>query len=216
MALTTYEEVRPWARAIKLRTAKREMPPWFLEKNVGIQQFKDDISLSDAEIATIGAWVDGGALLGNLADMPPARQFADINAWSIGEPDLIVDSPLMTVKAVGGDYHAPYVGATPTGLTEDRWIAAFEVKEYRPGETQRTPGRPGGGNNYFVLHHQGRPDGNSPWTPGWMPPPVPADGKFPVKVTFSEPGTYTGTYTVRVLAHDGGLDTAKDVIVTVN
>ena len=155
MTLTTYEEVRPWARAIKLRTAKREMPPWFLEKSVGIQEFKDDISLSDAEIATIGAWVDAGAPRGNLADMPPPRQFADTNAWSIGEPDLIVDSPLITVKAVGGDYHAPVVGATPTGLTEDRWIAAFEVKEYRPGEMQRSAGRPGGGNNYFVLHHQG-------------------------------------------------------------
>jgi mono/diheme cytochrome c family protein len=155
MTLTTYEEVRPWARAIKLRTAKREMPPWFLEKSVGIQDFKDDISLSDAEIATIGAWVDAGAPRGNPADMPPPRQFADSNAWSIGEPDLIVDSPLITVKAVGGDYHAPIVGATLTGLTENRWIAAFEVKEYRPGESQRSSGRPGLGNNYFVLHHQG-------------------------------------------------------------
>ena len=64
----------------------------------------------------------------------------------------------------------------------------------------------------FKVYQDKRPHGNSPWTPGWMPPPLPADGKFPVKVTFGEPGTYT----VRVLAHDGGLDTAKDVIVTVN
>ena len=154
MALTTYEEVRPWVRAIKLRTSLREMPPWFIEKNVGIQKFKDDISLSDEEIARIATWVDGGAPQGNPADMPPPRQFADANAWSIGEPDLIIDSPLMTVEPLAGDFHNPYVGAVPTGLTEDRWIAAFEVKEYRPGETWRTPGRPGGGNDYFVLHHQ--------------------------------------------------------------
>jgi hypothetical protein len=64
----------------------------------------------------------------------------------------------------------------------------------------------------FKVYQDKRPDGNSPWTPGWAPPPVPADGKFPVRVTFREPGTYT----VRVLAHDGGLDAAKDVIVTVN
>jgi hypothetical protein len=64
----------------------------------------------------------------------------------------------------------------------------------------------------FKVYQDKRPNGNSPWTPGWMPPPVPADGKFPVKVTFGEPGTYT----VRVLAHDGGLDAARDVIVTVN
>src|SRR5437867_628064 len=50
MSLRTYEEVRPWARAIKMRTSQREMPPWFIEKNVGIQQFKDDPSLSDEEI----------------------------------------------------------------------------------------------------------------------------------------------------------------------
>ena len=106
MSLTTYDEVRPWARAIKLRTAKREMPPWFIEKNVGIQQFKDDISLSDEEIATIAAWVDAGAPRGNLADMPPPRQFADANAWTIGKPDLIVDRPCDHGPAVGGDYHA--------------------------------------------------------------------------------------------------------------
>src|SRR5262245_8921038 len=49
MPLTTYQEVRPWARAIKQRTMRREMPPWFIEKTVGIQAFKDDPSLSDAE-----------------------------------------------------------------------------------------------------------------------------------------------------------------------
>src|SRR5262245_9492466 len=129
MALTTYEEVRPWAKAIKLRTSRREMPPWFIEKNIGIQQFKDDFSLSDAEIATIGKWVDSGAPRGNPADMPPPRQFTDINAWNIGEPDLIIDSPMLNVEAEAGDWHSPYVGATDTGLTEDRWIAAFEVKE---------------------------------------------------------------------------------------
>jgi hypothetical protein len=54
--------------------------------------------------------------------------------------------------------------------------------------------------------------GNSPWTPGWIPPPIPADGKFPVRVTFSAPGTFV----VRVMAHDGGLDSTRDVTVTVN
>ena len=88
MALTTYEQVRPWARAIKTRTALREMPPWFIEKNIGIQKFKDDPSLSDEEIATIAGWVDGGAPRGNPADMPPPRQYADAAGWTIGTPDL--------------------------------------------------------------------------------------------------------------------------------
>src|SRR5207247_6944990 len=61
MSLLTYEEVRPWAKSIKLKTSLREMPPWFIEKNIGIQKFKDDSSLSEKEIATIAKWTDGGA-----------------------------------------------------------------------------------------------------------------------------------------------------------
>src|SRR5262245_4798974 len=100
MALTTYEQVRPWARAIKTRTARREMPPWFIEKNIGIQKYKDDPSLTDAEIATIAAWVDAGAARGNAKDMPPPRQYADAAGWTIGTPDLIVSSPAATIQAV--------------------------------------------------------------------------------------------------------------------
>ncbi len=81
MSLLTYEEVRPFAMAIKQRTALRHrrgaMPPWFIEKEIGIQRFKDDISLTDAEIAKIARWADAGAPRGNPADLPPARVFAD-------------------------------------------------------------------------------------------------------------------------------------------
>ena len=75
MSLITYEDVRPWARSIKNRTGLRNkmgvMPPWYIEKDIGIQRFKDDWSLSDAEIATIAAWTDNGAPRGNPADMEP-------------------------------------------------------------------------------------------------------------------------------------------------
>src|SRR2546426_8491628 len=154
MSLSTYAEARPWARAIKLQTSLHEMPPWFIDKNIGIQRFKDDISLSDEEIARIATWVDAGAPRGNPADMPPPRQFLAVDAWSIGEPDLILSSPVITVKAVGGDEHPFYVGSAPTGLTEDRWIESFEVREVRRDEKQRSAGRPGGGNNYFAVDHQ--------------------------------------------------------------
>ena len=50
------------------------MPPWYMEKNIGIQKYKDDPSLSDEEVATIAKWADSGAPRGNPADMPPARQ----------------------------------------------------------------------------------------------------------------------------------------------
>src|SRR5688572_14305535 len=100
MALLTYEQSRPYARAMKERTARARvygqrgaMPPWFVEKNIGIQKFKDDISLSDEEIQTFAAWADNGAPLGDPKDMPPALTFAGPNEWVLGKPDLIVSSP---------------------------------------------------------------------------------------------------------------------------
>src|SRR5437660_7856391 len=71
MSLLTYEDARPWARSIKTKVTAREMPPWHIDKNIGLTRFKDDPSLTDAEIATIAAWVDAGAPKGNAADMPP-------------------------------------------------------------------------------------------------------------------------------------------------
>src|SRR5436309_7120027 len=81
MSLLTYEDARPWARSIKQKIAAREMPPWFIDKNVGVQHFSNDVSLTDNEIATIVKWVDAGAPQGNPADMPPAREFPDLNRW---------------------------------------------------------------------------------------------------------------------------------------
>ena len=129
MSLVTYAEVRPWARAIKARTAAREMPPWFVDKNIGIQRFKDDPSLSDAEIAAIGAWVDAGAPQGDPADLPPPRQWPDAGGWSIGTPDLVISSPVSTVEALAPDWYGMVNPPSPTGLTEDRWIKAVEIRE---------------------------------------------------------------------------------------
>jgi len=110
MSLLTYEDVRPWARAIKGKVTQRLMPPWHIERNVGIQQFKDDPSLSDREIATIASWVDAGAPKGSAADMPPAPEFPDDEAWHIGKPDLIVEIPKPhTVPSAGGDLWIDYI-----------------------------------------------------------------------------------------------------------
>src|SRR3989441_6434554 len=75
MSLLTYKDARPWARSIKEKVVRRQMPPWHIDRSVGITRFKDDPSLTDAEIAMISNWVDQGALEGNPADMPPPRQF---------------------------------------------------------------------------------------------------------------------------------------------
>src|SRR5438093_5502522 len=75
MSLLTYDEVRPWARAIKQNVVLRNMPPWHIDPNIGIHEFSNSVALSDAEIATIAKWVDAGAPQGNPADMPPPRKF---------------------------------------------------------------------------------------------------------------------------------------------
>jgi mono/diheme cytochrome c family protein len=154
MSLLTYEEVRPYARAIKQRTALRSkpgvMPPWYIEKNVGIQKYKDDISLSDEEIEKIAAWADNGAPRGNPADMPPPLVFADDSVWKIGKPDLIVASPDLAMKALAPDWFGA-IGESPTNLPEDRYVAAIEIKEVNDARG-RTPTRKTVGGLY-TFHH---------------------------------------------------------------
>jgi hypothetical protein len=153
MPLTTYEEVRPWARAIKTRTGLGPragvMPPWFVEKNIGIQRFKHDPSLSEQEIAMIARWVDNGAPRGDAAHLPAPRDFANAEKWTIGEPDLILRSPEIVVPATGPDKWGS-LGTVPTGLTEDRYVSAVEVREIndipKSGPTNTVGGR-------YVWHH---------------------------------------------------------------
>jgi hypothetical protein len=153
MSLLTYEDARPWAKSIKFRTGLRTrpnaMPPWYIEKNVGIQQYKGDISLSDDEIAQIAKWADSGAPQGNPADMPAPLKFAGPDEWQIGKPDLILSSPTVEVKATAPDWWGP-IGETPTGLTEDRYVAAIEMKEVNDGERNSRRQTIGG---LFVFHH---------------------------------------------------------------
>ena len=131
MSLITYEDARPWARSMKQRVSLREMPPWFIERNIGLQKFKDDPSLSDAEIATIVKWADSGAPQGNLADLPRPRQFADADQWHLGKPDLIVQTPkALTVAAEAPDWWVDL--QADSGLTEDRYIKAVESKPSLP------------------------------------------------------------------------------------
>jgi hypothetical protein len=135
MSLTTYQEVRPWARAIKTKVVAGEMPPYRYDRHIGIQQLKDDLRLTETEIETISRWVDSGAPMGNPADMPPPVQFADPNKWAfedeMGPPDIIVKTKPFTLAAQGQDvWWRPVV---PAGLTEDRCIKAVSVKPSAKG-----------------------------------------------------------------------------------
>jgi len=129
MSLRTYEEVRPWARSIKQKVVAREMPPYRYDK-IGIQHLKDDLRLSEADIQTIVRWVDGGAPLGNVADLPAPVQFPDGTKWTyadeFGPPDIIVPTKPYTLPAQGQDrWWRPIV---PIGSMEDRCIKAMAVK----------------------------------------------------------------------------------------
>ena len=129
MSLRTYEEVRPWARAIKLRVIEREMPPYRYDR-VGIQHLKGDLRLSEADIQTIARWVDTGSTLGNVADLPAPVQFPDGSKWAyedeFGPPDLIVPTKPYTLPAKGQDrWWRPIV---PVGTTVDRCIKALAAK----------------------------------------------------------------------------------------
>jgi mono/diheme cytochrome c family protein len=162
MSLITYEQVRPYARAIKQRTQlayvlgqRGAMPPWFIERNVGIQKFKDDVRLSDAQIATLAKWADTGAPLGNPADMPPPRVWADDTAWQLGQPDLIVTSPTVTVKATAPEWWGT-LDNTPTELAEDRYALSIENKETSDlarGTAENKTGVGQGKLSNYVFHH---------------------------------------------------------------
>jgi hypothetical protein len=132
MSLRTFQESRPWARSIKNRVSARQMPPWHIDKSVGVQKFKNDISLNDDQINTIVAWVDQGAPEGNPADLPALKPVTTKLYWQgendgYGPPDLIVKSPEYTMPAVGQDqWWRPSVDIT--GLTEPRWVRMVEIR----------------------------------------------------------------------------------------
>ena len=126
MSLMTYKDSRPWARAIKERVLMRDMPPWHLDKTVGIRRYKNDISLTDREIDTIAKWVDAGAPEGNPADTPKPLTFASEDEWFIGKPDLLVTTNDFTMYANGPDWWIDQYA--DMALPEDRWIKAMEIK----------------------------------------------------------------------------------------
>ena len=130
-SLSTYEDARPWVKSIAQRVQSRQMPPWNIDKTVGIQSFKNDRSLSDDQIATIVKWATSGAPKGDMKDMPAAQKFPDGQGWEMeqkgwGKPDLVVTSTKWTVPAEGQD--AWWRPVVDTGLTEQRWVRAIEIR----------------------------------------------------------------------------------------
>ena len=131
MSLITYEEARPWARSIRERVSTRQMPPWHIDKGVGVQKFKNDMSLTDQQIETIVSWVDQGAPQGNPKDMPPPKALNTTNEWTgvkdgYGPPDLVIRSDEYTMPAVHQDSWWRPMSDIP--ITEPRWVKMIEIR----------------------------------------------------------------------------------------
>jgi len=121
------------AEKIKDRVATRNMPPWHLDRTVGVQRFKNDTSLTDEQIDTIVRWVDSGKVPGDPKDLPPAKMWPSDEGWQLaeqfGQPDIVIKSLPYTVPALGQDaWWKPLSEQLP--LTEPRWVRAVEM---RPG-----------------------------------------------------------------------------------
>jgi hypothetical protein len=174
-SLLTYQDARPWAKAIKQAVRTGKMPPWFA--NAAHGKFANDPSLRQAEIDSIVAWVDQGAVAGDAKDAPPAREFP--TGWKIGEPDLIVEIPVEFQVPAEGTIDYTWM-ASDIKLAEDKWIEKIEV---RPG-------------NAAVVHHAlvfTRAPGSGfrrDLQPGQ------AQGRPEVKTDHAHPQTETGMFAI--------------------
>ena len=136
MSLLSYEDARRYASRIKRKVASREMPPWHLDRTIGIQEYKNDISLSDAEIETIVQWVDAGAPEGDPANLPTLPELPDGSQFQLedvlGPPDFVIEAPAVTIAANAQDQW--WVQSSPfEGLIDGpRYVRATELKGSYP------------------------------------------------------------------------------------
>ena len=124
MPLMTYKDVRPWAKSIREKVVTREMPPWFADPQHG--EFSNDCRLSQKEIDTISAWVDGGAPEGNPKDLRPNPTYTE--GWQIGKPDVVLS--MTEIYSVPAEGVIPYkYFAVPTNFTEDKYVQFAEIRQ---------------------------------------------------------------------------------------
>src|SRR5258708_33487873 len=121
-SLLTYEQARPWAKAIKSTVLQKKMPPWFADPQFG--KFSNDRALSQRDINTIVAWVDAGAPLGDPKDMPRPKQF--VEGWTIPQPDIVFQLPQPFPVPATGVMQYKYV-IVPTGFTKDTWVEQVQA-----------------------------------------------------------------------------------------
>ena len=123
MPLVTYDQARPFARAIANSASQRKMPPWFADPGVG--HFSNDPSLSSQEIATLASWADAHAPAGDPHNAPPPRQW--VKGWVIPQPDMVLQMPKAVTVPAHGDVEYTYE-IVPTHFTVGKWVQFCEVR----------------------------------------------------------------------------------------
>jgi hypothetical protein len=132
MSFLTYQDVRPWAKAIREAVLVKKMPPWYADPHFG--KFENDRSLPQKDVETLVAWADGGAKEGDPKLAPKPVTFVD--GWGIGKPDVVFEMPHPFPVAASGTVEYQYI-VMPTGFKEDKWV---QIAEARPG-------------NRAIVHH---------------------------------------------------------------
>jgi hypothetical protein len=143
MSLLTYDQARPWAKAILKVTSNRTMPPWHTDAPAGT--FHNERILTDAERETLVTWAEEGAPKGDDKDLPAAPKFTE--GWSLGTPDLVLE--------MQEDYRLPARGTIqyewfyiPTNFTETKWVTAIDI---RPGDRSAV--------HHVLVYYRAKPDG---------------------------------------------------------
>ena len=126
MAFISYEETRPWAKAIKQAVDIKKMPPWFADSHFG--KFSNDRTLSQADVDILNNWVDAGAPAGNPKDAPKPIDW--VEGWRIGKPDAVLSMTEAFHVPASGTIDYQYI-VVPTNFTEDKYVTMAEA---RPGD----------------------------------------------------------------------------------
>lgn len=150
-SLLTYQNARPWAKSIRQAVIQRKMPPWFGDSHFG--DFANDRRLSDKDIETITAWIDGGAKEGNRADMPTPPQYSD--GWQIGKPDLILS--MKDAYAIPASGQIPWLTLPSEDyeFTEDVWVQAIEIRPGNRAAVHHATAQGTDGTEYLHLYSPG-------------------------------------------------------------
>jgi mono/diheme cytochrome c family protein len=222
MSLLGYQDARRWARRIREKVASREMPPWHLDPTVGVQAYKNDVSLTESEIETIVRWVDAGTPEGDPAALPSLPELPDGSEFSLtaelGPPDFIIESPPYTVEANAQDQWwtptVPFEGV----IDRPRYVRATEMKGSYPlgvkvlhhghaqlsmvdaegRRTSRPLGRQGVGKGGDLFPQNTgmliQPQGQVSWNLHYFPIDVPVEDERAMTAVWLHPEGYVPEY----------------------